>query len=193
MGFLSVLSYAHQLVAARVQPGDIAIDATVGTGADTLFLAKAAGRRGRIYGFDIQQEALQLARRRLNEDESPSLAEVSLLLQGHEQMREAVPDKLHGKVAAVMFNLGYLPSEGADPSVITHTDSTLTALDAALYLLRPRGILTAVLYPGHAGGGEEAEAVLQWASALLVSSGQSIIYRQLQRAASPYIVAVEKK
>lgn len=193
MGFLSVLSYAHQLVAARVQPGDTTIDATVGTGADTLFLAKAAGRRGRVYGFDIQQEALQLARRRLDEDESPSLAEVSLLLQGHEQMRKAVPDKLHGKVAAVMFNLGYLPSEGADPSVITHTDSTLAALDTALYLLRPRGILTAVLYPGHAGGGEEAEAVLKWASALPVSSGQSIIYRQLQRAASPYVVAVDKK
>ncbi|AUS25686.1 class I SAM-dependent methyltransferase [Paenibacillus polymyxa] len=193
MGFLSVLSYAHQLVAARVQPGDTAIDATVGTGADTLFLAKAAGKRGRVYGFDIQQAALDYARRRLEEDSSSSLAEVSLLLQGHEQMREAVPDLLHGKVAAVMFNLGYLPSEGADLTVITHTDSTLVALEAALHLLRPRGILTAVLYPGHAGGREEAEAVLQWASALPVSSGQSIIYRQLQRDASPYVVAVEKK
>ncbi|MBE7897315.1 methyltransferase domain-containing protein [Paenibacillus polymyxa] len=193
MGFLSVLSYAHQLVAARVQPGDTAIDATVGTGADTLFLAKAAGKRGRVYGFDIQQAALDYARRRLEEDTSSSLAEVSLLLQGHEQMREAVPDLLHGKVAAVMFNLGYLPSEGADLTVITHTDSTLVALEAALHLLRPRGILSAVLYPGHAGGREEAEAVLQWASALPVSSGQSIIYRQLQRDASPYVVAVEKK
>ncbi|KAF6619321.1 SAM-dependent methyltransferase [Paenibacillus jamilae] len=193
MGFLSVLSYAHQLVAARVQPGDTAIDATVGTGADTLFLAKAAGKRGRVYGFDIQQAALDYARRRLEEDSSSSLAEVSLLLQGHEQMREAVPDLLHGKVAAVMFNLGYLPSEGADLTVITHTDSTLVALEAALHLLRPRGILTAVLYPGHAGGREEAEAVLQWASALPVSSGQSIIYRQLQLDASPYVVAVEKK
>ncbi len=193
MGFLSVLSYAHQLVAARVQPGDTAIDATVGTGADTLFLAKAAGKRGRVYGFDIQQEALDYARRRLEEDTSPSLAEVSLLLQGHEQMQQTIPDRLHGKVAAVMFNLGYLPSEGADPTVITHTDSTLVALEAALQLLRPRGILTAVLYPGHAGGREEAEAVLHWASALPVSSGQSITYRQLQRDASPYIVAVEKK
>ncbi|AHM65084.1 SAM-dependent methyltransferase [Paenibacillus polymyxa] len=193
MGFPSVLSYAHQLVAARVQPGDTAIDATVGTGADTLFLAKAAGKRGRVYGFDIQQAALDYARRRLEEDSSSSLAEVSLLLQGHEQMREAVPDLLHGKVAAVMFNLGYLPSEGADLTVITHTDSTLVALEAALHLLRPRGILSAVLYPGHAGGREEAEAVLQWASALPVSSGQSIIYRQLQRDASPYVVAVEKK
>ncbi|WP_152381005.1 tRNA (mnm(5)s(2)U34)-methyltransferase [Paenibacillus brasilensis] len=193
MGFLSVLSYAHQLVAARVQPGDAAIDATVGTGADTLFLAKAAGKRGRVYGFDIQQEALQLARRRLGENVSSSIAEVSLLLQGHEQMRKAIPNELHGKVAAVMFNLGYLPSEGADSSVITHTDTTLAALEAALQLLRPRGILTSVLYPGHAGGNEEAEAVLQWASALPVSIGQSIIYRQLQRDTSPYLVAIEKK
>ncbi|KAF6604501.1 SAM-dependent methyltransferase, partial [Paenibacillus sp. EKM208P] len=92
--------------------------------------------RGRVYGFDIQQEALHCARRRLEENASPSLAEVSLLLQGHEQMQEAVPDMLHGKVAAVMFNLGYLPSEGADPTVITQTDSTLVALDAALQLLR---------------------------------------------------------
>ncbi|MBE0342982.1 hypothetical protein E4V51_20625, partial [Paenibacillus sp. 28ISP30-2] len=164
-----------------------------------FFFQGKSGQRGSETGEEVRrerfrtQEALQLARRRLDEDESPSLAEVSLLHQGHEKMQEAIPDKLHGKVAAVMFNLGYLPSEGADPSVITHTDSTLTALDAAMYLLRPRGILTAVLYPGHAGGGEEAEAVLQWASALPVSSGQSIIYRQLQRAASPYIVAVEKK
>ncbi|MCC3381756.1 class I SAM-dependent methyltransferase [Paenibacillus farraposensis] len=193
MGFLSVLSYAHQLVAARVQPGDTAIDATVGTGADTLFLAKAAGKRGHVYGFDIQQEALELARRRLEENTASSVAEVSLLLQGHEQMSEAIPGKLHGKVAAVMFNLGYFPGEGADPSVITHTDSTLVALEAALQLLRPRGILTAVLYPGHAGGNEEAEAVVQWAAALPVSTGQSIIYRQLQRMTSPYMVAVEKK
>lgn len=193
MGFLSVLSFAHQLVAARVQPGDTVIDATVGTGADTLFLAKAAGKRGHVYGFDIQQEALELARRRLEENTASSLAEVSLLLQGHEQMSVAIPGKLHGKVAAVMFNLGYLPGEDADPSVITHTDSTLVALEAALQLLRPRGILTAVLYPGHAGGSEEAEAVVQWAAALPVPTGQSIIYRQLQRMTSPYMVAVEKK
>lgn len=46
MGFLSVLSFAHKLTAERLAAGGRAIDATVGTGADTLFLAKAAGPRG---------------------------------------------------------------------------------------------------------------------------------------------------
>lgn len=61
MGFLSVLSFAHKLIAERLPPGGRAIDATVGTGADTLFLAKAAGPRGGVYGFDIQPQALALA------------------------------------------------------------------------------------------------------------------------------------
>ncbi|MGE7054665.1 SAM-dependent methyltransferase, partial [Paenibacillus glucanolyticus] len=38
MGFLSVLSFAHKLVAERLRQGDIALDATAGTGADTLYL-----------------------------------------------------------------------------------------------------------------------------------------------------------
>ncbi|GJM70737.1 hypothetical protein HMSSN036_29530 [Paenibacillus macerans] len=37
MGFLSVLSMAHKLAGERLQPGDAAVDATAGTGADTLF------------------------------------------------------------------------------------------------------------------------------------------------------------
>ena len=32
MGFLSVLSFAHKLVSERLRPGDIALDATAGTG-----------------------------------------------------------------------------------------------------------------------------------------------------------------
>ncbi len=53
MGFMSVLSFAHKLISERLTLGDRAIDATVGTGADTLFLAKATGARGEVYGFDI--------------------------------------------------------------------------------------------------------------------------------------------
>lgn len=193
MGFLSVLSYAQQLIASRVQPGDTVVDATVGTGADTLFLAKAAGKRGLVYGFDIQQEALVLARHRLATLEaSGGLAEVSLLLHSHAEMKQSIPEQHHGSVAAIMFNLGYLPTEAADPAIITKTKSTIAALESAVYLLRPRGIITIVLYPGHPGGAEEAQAVSEWASSLPVSSGQSVVYRQLQRAASPYVIAFEK-
>ncbi|WP_337035290.1 class I SAM-dependent methyltransferase [Paenibacillus illinoisensis] len=194
MGFLSVLSCAHQWVSSRLQPGDFAIDATVGTGADTLFLAQQVGKRGQVIGFDIQNEALTLAQARIRKQEDGSkLGSISLMELSHDRMAEAVPEQWQGQVGAVMFNLGYLPAEGADASVITQTDSTIGALTAALDLLRPRGIITAVLYPGHEGGAQEADAVLAWGSALPVDQAQVVMYRQLQRAASPFLIGIEKK
>lgn len=193
MGFLSVLSFAHKLVAERIQPGEFAVDATAGTGADALFLAGICGLRGHVYAFDIQPEALQLTRDRLDKETSGRLSTVTLLLKSHAEMRAALPNETHGKLGAVMFNLGYLPAAEADHAVITSPNSTIPALDQALGLLKPKGILTAVLYPGHPGGREEAEAVEAWAAALPQAVGQVIIYRQLQKPDSPYLIAVEKK
>lgn len=91
-----------------------------------------------------------------------------------------------------MFNLGYLPSGDADKNIITQPDSSIAALEASLQLLRPGGIITAVLYPGHAGG-DKAAAVESWAAAVSQKVAQSIVYRQLQRTDSPYMIALEKK
>jgi tRNA G37 N-methylase Trm5 len=193
MGFLSVLSYAHKLVADRLQPGDVAIDATAGTGTDTLFLAKACGRRGRVWAFDIQAEALRLTQERLDRESGDELAQVTLLQQSHAEMKEQLPISIHGQIGAVMFNLGYLPVEEADQSLITLPESTIAALETAVSLLRPRGIATIVLYPGHPGGDQEAEAVHIWAANLPPSIGQTILYRQIQRPHAPYLIAIEKK
>ncbi|MGG6312271.1 class I SAM-dependent methyltransferase [Paenibacillus macerans] len=193
MGFLSVLSYAHRLAAERIRPGEAAVDATAGTGADTLFLAKACGPRGRVFAFDIQPQALALTRARLDKEEPAAIAGVTLLQSSHADMAAALPADVHGRLAAVMFNLGYLPAEGADPALITMPDSTLPALEASLNLLRPRGILTAVLYPGHPGGEVEAAAVEAWAAGLPSPAGQAVIYRQLGKPTAPYLIAVEKK
>ena len=196
MGFMSVLSFAHKLTAERLSAGGRAVDATVGAGSDTLFLAKAAGPRGGVYGFDIQPAALELAgeRLRLAREEAPAaLSPVTLLQQSHAAMVEAVPPDWRGTVSAVMFNLGYLPAGDADKTIITEPESTLAALQAALSLLRPGGIITAVLYPGHEGGDREAAAVEAWAAGLAQQEAQAIVYRQLQRASAPYVVAVEKK
>lgn len=193
MGFLSVLSMAHKLAGGRLQPGDAAVDATAGTGADTLFLAKACGPKGRVFAFDIQPQALNLTRERLDKGAPSSLAGVTLIERSHAEMGAALPAEVHGRLGAVMFNLGYLPAAGADPALITLPDSTIPALEAAVRLLRPRGILTAVLYPGHPGGETEAAAVEAWAASLSAADGQAIVYRQLQRPAAPYLVAVEKR
>lgn len=93
-----------------------------------------------------------------------------------------MPAEVHGRLGAVMFNLGYLPAAGADPALITLPDSTIPALEAAVRLLRPRGILTAVLYPGHPGGETEAAAVEAWAASLSAADGQAIVYRQAAKA-----------
>lgn len=195
MGFVSVLSFAHKLISERLTLGDRAIDATVGTGADTLFLAKATGARGEVYGFDIQAAALKLAeeRLRLAREETPSLSPVTLLERSHAEMMEAIPTNWHGTVGAVMFNLGYLPTGDADKNIITQPDSSIRALEASLQLLRPGGIITAVLYPGHAGGDLEAAAVEAWAAAVSPQVAQSVLYRQLQRTDAPYVIALEKK
>ncbi|WMT39841.1 class I SAM-dependent methyltransferase [Paenibacillus sp. D2_2] len=193
MGFLSVLSYAHKLVAERLQPGDAAIDATAGTGADTLFLARTSGRRGQVWAFDIQAEALRLTQARLDLESRDQLAHVTLLQRSHAEMREQLPEAVHGQIGAVMFNLGYLPTEEADQSLITLPESTIAALETAVSLLRPRGIATVVLYPGHSGGDQEAEAVHAWAANLPSSIGQTVLYRQIQRPHAPYLIAIEKK
>ncbi|MGG1878214.1 class I SAM-dependent methyltransferase [Paenibacillus cisolokensis] len=193
MGFLSVLSFAHKLVSERLQPGDIAVDATAGTGADTLFLARCTGAKGSVFAFDIQEEALQLTRQRLDKASSFDLASVSLHLQSHEDMRGCIPAPYVGKVGAIMFNLGYLPADEADKTVITQPETTIAALNDSLELLRPGGIVTIVLYPGHPGGETEARTVEHWAAAIPQHRAQSILYRNLQRSAAPYLIALERR
>ncbi len=78
----------------------------------------------------------------------------------HAEMRSHLPATCRGRIAVIMFNLGYLP--GADQSCITTTASTLIALDAAMDYLALDGVLTVVVYPGHPGGREEATAVREW-------------------------------
>ena len=65
-------------------------------------------------------------------------------------------------LGAVVFNLGYLPC--GDRTVITRIETTLPAMEQALFLLKPGGILTIMVYPGHEGGNSERIAVDSWAS-----------------------------
>jgi predicted methyltransferase len=149
---------AQQRLAEVLQEGDYAVDATVGNGHDTLFLARQVGATGHVWGFDIQADAIAGAREQL-------LAlglqrRVTLLQRGHQELAEALPAEVHGRLAAVMFNLGYLP--GSDKRVTTQAGTTLAALVAARAQLRPGGLLSVLAYRGHPGGQQEADAVAAW-------------------------------
>ncbi|MGB8954274.1 MAG: class I SAM-dependent methyltransferase, partial [Tumebacillaceae bacterium] len=151
-----LLGYVRDLLSVTLQEGDIAVDATVGKGHDTLFLAERVGESGRVYGFDIQEQALAYAQARLKE--AGSDGRVELLLESHARMLDVVPVEMHGRVKAVTFNFGYLP--GGDRSVVTTSSSSVPALRAALDLLAPGGIVTAAVYSGHEEGKAETEAIL---------------------------------
>ena len=79
-------------------PRVCAIDATVGNGGDTLFLAElASASGGRVFGFDVQAAALERARARLAER---SLS-AELFLAGHEKMEELLPPELADRKSVV--------------------------------------------------------------------------------------------
>jgi tRNA A58 N-methylase Trm61 len=165
------------------------VDATVGNGHDTLFLAETVGASGRVFGFDIQAEALQAARRRL---EAANLeGRVTLFAESHHRMADCLPAEVHGRIKAVMFNLGYLPH--GDHAIITRPETTVPALDAAARLLAPGGMMSAVLYTGHPGGPEESEAVIRWAKELSPHRFQTMWVQLPNRNHAPSLLAVEKR
>ena len=60
----------------------------------------------------------------------------------------------------MLFNLGWLP--GGDHRVFTRAESTLPALEKALALLKPGGVLSLCIYYGKENGYGERDAVLAW-------------------------------
>jgi predicted methyltransferase len=146
------------LIPRFLSAGDTCVDATVGNGKDTAALCRVVGPEGHVYGFDIQEEALNHARAHL-EDTAPE-SSFTLIHASHSM----IGTHICALVDLVLFNLGYLP--GGDKSITTEAESTIEAMTASLALLKAGGKLAAVLYPGHKPGAREAEAVKNWASKL---------------------------
>ena len=144
-----ILKNARHLAARYMEeilrPGDIAVDATMGNGKDSQFLCELVGETGHVYAFDVQEEALERTAARL---EAAGLrARATLILAGHETMRENVPVSPR----AVMFNLGWLPgaaqNDDAGGAGRARTRSARRVCEH-LRLSRPRG--------GHAGAARAA-------------------------------------
>lgn len=176
---------SHLLLRQFVRRGDTAVDATCGNGNDTLLLAELTGASGRVWAFDIQEEAVGQTAGRLA---AAGLAgRVEIIRSGHECMAEHVG----ADVAAVVFNLGYLP--GGDRTIITRPETTLSALEQALTILKPGGILAVTVYPGHGGGGHERRTVDAWATGRDPRKYHSWRMGQVNvPTTAPYFIMVQK-
>ena len=141
-----------------INEGDIVIDATMGNGYDTKYLAEKVGENGLVYSFDVQEEAIKSTKKRLEKAEL--IDRVNLILDGHQNMDRYVNEE----VSCVMFNLGYLPR--AKHQVITKPETTLEAIKKSLELLKPNGIVSIAIYTGHEGGMEECDEVFGYVSKL---------------------------
>lgn len=176
---------AHQMIGALLHDGDRAVDATCGNGNDTLLLARLVGPSGMVWGFDIQDEAITATDRKLTD--AGCADRVRLIRAGHEEMSRHVD----GPVQAVVFNLGYLP--GSDRTIITRPETTGVALEQALPLLGPGGVVAVTVYPGHGGGANERRVVDGWAARL--PAGEYHAWRMGQVNVppdAPYFILVQK-
>jgi hypothetical protein len=186
IGLRGAVSLSHHFLKDRIREGDRVVDATCGNGHDTLLLAQLVGGSGRVWAFDIQEEALQNTRRLLTE--RGCIDRVEIVGSGHENLDRIINTPLAG----IVFNLGYLP--GKNRGVTTRPDQTVSALHQAGTLLQSGGIITVCIYTGHEGGIEEGEAVEKWASSLPGDEFSAWVCRQPNRTSTaPYLLLVEKR
>ena len=184
--FRSARYWAAELIERALFPGARAVDATLGNGRDALWLCELVGETGHVTGFDIQPEAVARSHARLQA--AGVLDRAELICDGHEHLSKYIAP---ATVDAAVFNLGWLP--GAPHALTTRTQTTLTAVNAALAALKPGGVLTVCVYPGHAEGAREREALLAWARALDARRYDAMVRAYLNQPNDPPLLIAVKK
>lgn len=190
MKFDRILPFANSLLQRVVKNGDIAVDATVGNGYDTLFLAKLVGESGKVYGFDVQEDAIFASMERLKTQDMSE--RVTLFHSGHEHLLNKIPLIHHGKITGAIFNLGYLP--GGDKTIVTRPETTIAAIRQLLAIMAPEGIIILVIYPGHPGGAVERETLLHYCQEINQKAAHVLQYQFINQQNNPsFLVAIEKR
>ena len=158
----------------------------MGNGYDTVYLGNLVGENGKVYAFDVQEEAIKSTIKKVERDDMTS--RVELILDGHENLDAYVKEE----VACVVFNLGYLPR--AKHIIITKPDTTLEAIKKSLKLLKPNGIISIAAYIGHEGGLEEKNYICEYLNSL-DQSEFNVLHMQFTNQINnpPQLILVEKK
>ena len=185
MAMVDLVGLHKHFIMEHLREGDTAVDFTMGNGNDTLFLSKAVGESGKVFAFDIQEEAIISTRAHLEENGAPE--NYTLICASHDRVKEFVTEP----IKAGMFNLGYLPRSGKK-AVTTMRKTTMPAVEAALELLAPDGVLIVAIYPGHEEGALEGEMLREYFSGLSRFRICPSEFKILNSPTSPYFFLVEK-
>lgn len=182
---LDILATEKSFVLAHLHEGDTAVDFTMGNGHDTLFLSQTVGESGRVYAFDIQESALVSTRALLEGSNAPN--NYSLIHSSHHLAENYIKEP----IKAGMFNLGYLP--GGDKTLTTKRETTIAAINSAIRLLAPDGILLIAVYPGHAEGEIEGKLIGELISELDRHKYCCAEFRIVNSPSSSFFYIVESK
>lgn len=190
MKLTRILPFARTLLQTAVANGDYAVDATMGNGHDTALLAELVGENGKVFAFDIQEQALENTSQRLEELQLQQRAQ--LFHASHDTLLENIPSEAHGRITGAIFNLGYLP--GGDKTIVTQPNSTIAAIEQLLAIMAPEGLIVLVIYHGHPEGQVERDEVIQFVTNLDQKQAHVLRYEFInQTNHPPFIIAVEKR
>lgn len=194
--FSNHLALARLYWSRLVEEGDWVVDATCGNGLDTLFIARelfsseSGTSSGHLWAIDLQKQAIETTKKRLEEGLEASLVRnISFVEGSHEQPPLELQER--GGLKLVVYNLGYLP--GGDKTITTQVESTLASLDAFLPLIREGGAITVMCYPGHQEGAAEERALLKWCRTLSTSEWNCCWHQFVNGRRAPSLLLLQKQ
>ncbi len=177
---------ARYICEQRIREGFTVVDATMGNGNDTSFLAKLVTHTGKIYAFDIQYTAIESTMDRLSKQSS--LPEMIYIRDGHENMERHIGAE---EVDFVIFNLGYLPK--GDHSITTRAETTIAGIDQSMRLIKKYGMVVVVVYHGHSEGKREKDAIEEYIGAIDQKKYNVVKFSFANQINNPpYVIAIEK-
>lgn len=176
----NALKLSHEYIKAHLTKEDVAVDATMGRGRDTLLLCTLSKE---VFAFDIQKEALDSTRQLLEEN---NLSNATLILDSHHNMTKYVQN-----AKGVVFNFGFLP--GGDHSVFSHSDTSIKAIEEALSIIPEDGFVSICSYYGGDTGYEERDALLAYLENLDAKKYTVMLHSFLNRPnCPPLFIIIEK-
>jgi hypothetical protein len=138
----------HHFLLKHCDADSIVCDLTLGNGNDALFCLQHFKH---VYAFDIQPIAI--VRSSLKCEEYPNKHFYCL---DHAQLDKV----LNIQVDIVLMNNGYLPN--SETNIMTELNSSITAMDKSLELLKVNGYLCVTLYRKHEGGLVEYHGIMDY-------------------------------
>ena len=169
--------FVQNYLKTHVRNQDTIIDATVGNGHDTIYIASLAKQ---VIGFDIQSKALTVTQEKLV---NLGIQNVTLVHDSFENISTLTGYR------GVVFNLGYLPN--SDKSITTTATVTLRTIQNIVSQMKKDDFILVTVYPGHDEGKKESDLLKSYVETL-DTTFIAIMYQIQNRQDAPYVILIEK-